>query len=97
MANRTLSFPVVTVIMSNGLVAWLSAQKQLSELPSDVASAGMGRPLLVNRESALTSVGPKSDTITSILGYFAMSAVSSCWVSVGSQLVGWNGVWPMKV
>ncbi len=93
MANRTLSFPVVTVIMSNGLVFWLSAQKQLSELPSDVASAGMGRPLLANSGSALTSVGPKSDTITSILGgYFAMSAVSSCCVSVGSQLVGWNGV-----
>jgi hypothetical protein len=52
---------------------------------------------LANSGSELTRVGPKSDTMTSIFGYFAMSAVSSCWVRVGSQLVGWKGVWPMKV
>ena len=63
-----MSLPVATVTILNGLVAWLSCQKQLREFPSEVASDGMGRPLLANRGSALTRVGPKSETMTSIFG-----------------------------
>src|SRR6185503_7980757 len=87
-ASRTLSFPVATVnSLKSGFAAWLSFQKQPSALPSEVAIAGIERPLLVNTGSAPTSDGPKSDTITSILGFLAISAVSTVWVSAGSQLV----------
>src|SRR4051812_30859080 len=87
-ASRTLSLPVATVnSLKSGLAAWWSFQKQPSALPSDVASAGIERPLLVNTGSAPTSDGPKSDTMTSILACLAISAVSTVWVSAGSQLV----------
>src|SRR5678815_218317 len=87
-ASRTLSFPVATVnSLKSGFAAWLSFQKHPSALPSDVAIAGIERPLLVNTGSAPTSDGPKSDTITSIFGFLAISAVSTVWVSAGSQLV----------
>src|SRR3984885_11646195 len=87
-ASRTLSLPVATVnSLNSGLAAWFSFQKQPSALPSEVASAGIERPLRVNTGRAPTSDGPKSDTITSILGFLAISAVSTVWVSAGSQLV----------
>src|ERR1044071_9820384 len=87
-ASRTLSLPVATVnSLKSGLAAGVSFQKQPSALPSDVASAGIDRPLFCNTGSAPTSDGPKSDTITSIFGFLAISAVSTVWVSAGSQLV----------
>src|SRR5215470_973126 len=87
-ASRTLSLPVATVnSLKSGFAAWLSFQKQPSALPSEVASAGIDRPLFWNTGSAPTSDGPKSDTMTSILGCLAISAVSTVWVSAGSQLV----------
>src|ERR1044071_9119266 len=87
-AGRPLSLPVATVnSLKPGFAAWLSFQKQPSALPSEVAIAGIERPLLVNTGSAPTSDGPKSDTITSIFGFLAISAVSTVWVSAGSQLV----------
>ena len=66
-------------------------------MPSDVASAGIERPLCSNSGSAPTSDGPKSETITSIWSYFAIAAVSTFCVSAGSQLVTSNGCSPMKV
>src|SRR4051812_8539188 len=97
-ASRALSLPVATVnILKPGLVALWSSQKQDSTLPSEVTSAGMERPPFSNAGSAPTSDGPKSETMTSIFGYLAMAAVSTCWVSDGSQLVTSNGCWPTKV
>src|SRR6185295_1746247 len=87
-ASRTLSLPVATVnSLNSGFAAWFSLQKQPSALPSDVASAGIERPLRWNTGSAPTSDGPKSETMTSILACLAISAVSTVWVSAGSQLV----------
>src|ERR1051325_8547192 len=87
-ASRTLSLPVATVnSLKSGLLAWFSVQKQPSALPSDVASAGIERPLRVNTGRAPTSDGPQADNMTSILGFLAISAVSTVWVSAGSQLV----------
>src|ERR671937_49075 len=74
-----------------GFLATFFFQKQPSTLPSDVASAGILRPLLLNSGSAPTSDGPKSDTITSIFLYLAMSAESTFCDSAGSQLVTSNG------
>src|ERR1043165_2482915 len=87
-ASRTLSFPVATVnSLKSGFAAWLSFQKQPSALPSEVAIAGIERPLLVNTGSAPTSDGLKAETMKSIFGFLAISAVSTVWVSAGSQLV----------
>ena len=48
-ARRTLSLPVATVnSLKSGLSLWLSVQKQPSELPSDVASAGIDRSNFLN-------------------------------------------------
>ncbi len=69
------------IILKSGLSASLSFQKQPRTLPSEVASAGMERPALVNSGSAPTSEGPKSLTITSIWSYFAIAAVSTFWLS----------------
>ena len=66
-------------------------QKQPSELPSEVASAGIERSNFANAGSAPTSDGPKSETMTSISGFLAISAVSTCWVRAGSQLVTAKG------
>ena len=83
-----MSLPVATVnSLKSGFVAWVSFQKQPSALPSEVASAGIERPLFWNTGSAPTSDGPKSETMTSIFGFLAISAVSTVWVSAGSQLV----------
>src|SRR5579871_6835484 len=91
-ARRTLSFSVETVnSLKSGLSFSLSVQKQPSELPSDVASAGIERPDALNAGSAPTSDGPKSETITSILGFFAISAVRTFCVSAGSQFVTSKG------
>ena len=49
------------------------------------------------RGSAPTSDGPKSDTMTSIFLYLAMSADRTFWVSAGSQFVTSNGCSPMNV
>src|SRR6059058_724179 len=57
----------------------------------------MVRPLFVNSGSAPTSDGPKSDTITSIFLYFAMSAERTFWVRAGSQFVTSNGCSPMNL
>src|SRR3954447_5268645 len=77
-ARRAWSFWVETVYSLNvGFLATFFFQKQPSTLPSEAASAGILRPLLANSPSAPTSEGPKSDTITSIFGYFAMSAEST--------------------
>src|SRR4051794_14544241 len=91
-ARRTLSLPVATVkSLKSGFAACCSVQKQPSELPSDVAKAGIDLPCLVNSGSAPTSEGPKSDTITSILSFLAISAVRTFCVSAGSQLVTAKG------
>src|SRR3954470_18045519 len=66
-ARRAWSFWVDTVNSLNvGFLATFFFQKQPSTLPSDVARAGILRPLLLNSGSAPTSDGPKSDTMTSI-------------------------------
>src|SRR6476659_416991 len=97
-ASRAWSFCVETVNSLNvGFLAWFFCQKQPSTLPSDVASAGILRPLFVNSGRAPTSDGPKSDTITSIFGYLAMSADSTFCVSAGSQFVTSNGCSPMNL
>src|SRR5262245_35351373 len=97
-ARRAWSFCVETVNSLNvGFDLCCFCQKQPSTLPSDVASAGIVRPLFVNSGSAPTSDGPKSDTMTSIFLYLAMSAESTFWVSAGSQFVTSNGCSPMKV
>src|SRR6476660_7394670 len=97
-ARRAWSFCVETVISLNvGFARWFAFQKHPSTLPSDVASAGIVRPLFLNSGRAPTRDGPKSETITSILGYLAMSADSTFWVSAGSQLVTSNGFSPMNV
>src|SRR5258708_16243211 len=75
---------------------WVFCQKQASAFPSEVASAGILRPLLANDDSAPTSDGPKSETMASIFGYFAIAAVRTVWVRAGSQLVGSNGCWPLN-
>src|SRR5213595_709946 len=87
-ARRAWSFCVDTVNSLNvGFDLCSFCQKQPSTLPSEVASAGILRPLLLNSGSAPTSDGPKSETITSIFGYFAISAESTFWVIAGSQFV----------
>src|SRR6266700_5527587 len=97
-ASREWSFWVDTVkSLKVGFAAWFFFQKHASAFPSEVASAGIGRLLLVNWGSAPTRDGPKSDTMTSIFGYFAIAAVSTVWVSAGSQFVGSNGCWPMNL
>ena len=74
-ARRAWSFWVDTVISLNvGFLAWFFFQKHPSTLPSEVASAGIVRPLFVNSGRAPTSDGPKSETMTSIFGNLAMSA-----------------------
>src|SRR3954447_11951146 len=91
-ARRAWSFCVDTVNSLNvGFFLTFFFQKQPSTLPSEVASAGMVRPLLLNSGSAPTSDGPKSDTITSIFLNLAMSADSTFWVRAGSQLVTSKG------
>src|SRR5579875_2828937 len=91
-AKRTLSLPVATVnSLKSGFSLWLSIQKQPRELPSEVASAGIERLNFLNTGSAPTKDGPMSDTITSIFGFFEISAVRTCWVRDGSQLVTSNG------
>ncbi len=91
-ARRTLSFSVETVnSLKSGLSSWTSVQKQPSELPSDVASAGIDRPDCLERGSAPTSDGPKSETMTSILLFLAISAVRTFCVSAGSQFVTSKG------
>src|SRR6185312_1763439 len=58
-ARRAWSFCVETVNSLNvGFFATFFLQKQPSTLPSDVASAGIDRWLLVNSGSAPTSEGP---------------------------------------
>src|ERR1700692_1422838 len=91
-ARRTLSFSVETVnSLKSRLSWWNSVQKQPSELPSDVASAGIDRPDCLNSGSAPTSDGPKSETMTSILLFLAISAVRTFCVSAGSQFVTSKG------
>src|SRR5262249_49840458 len=91
-ARRTLSFSVETVkSLKSGLAFWCCVQKQPSEFPSDVASAGIDRPDFSNSGSAPTSDGPKSETMTSILLFLAISAVRTFCVSAGSQFVTSNG------
>ena len=60
------------------------------------APGSSGRSSL-NSGSAPTSDGPKSDTMTSIFGYLAIAAVSTFWVSAGSQFVTSNGCSPMNL
>src|SRR3954471_8229240 len=97
-ARRAWSFCVETVNSLNvGFFACCFCQKQPRTLPSEVASAGIVRPLFVNSGRAPTSDGPKSDTMTSIFEYFAMSAERTFWVSAGSQFVTSNGFSPMNV
>src|SRR5207247_9327399 len=68
-ARRAWSFWVETVKSLNvGFLRWFFFQKHPRTLPSDVASAGIFRPLFVNSGSAPTSDGPKSETMTSIFG-----------------------------
>src|SRR6476646_12273272 len=87
-ARRAWSFCVETVNSLNvGFLACCFCQKHPRTLPSDVASAGIVRPLLVNSGSAPTSDGPKSETITSIFGYLAISAERTFWERAGSQFV----------
>src|SRR6476646_11967528 len=87
-ASRAWSFWVETVNSLNvGFFTWFFFQKQPSTLPSDVASAGILRPLFVNSGNAPTSEGPKSETITSIFGYLAIAADRTFWVRAGSQFV----------
>src|SRR3954468_11398897 len=97
-ARRAWSFCVDTVNSLNvGFFLTFFFQKQPSTLPSEVASAGMVRPLLLNSGSAPTSDGPKSDTMTSIFLNLAMSADSTFWVRAGSQFVTPNGCSPMNL
>src|SRR3954451_3816345 len=97
-ARRAWSFWVDTVnSLNDGFFACCFCQKHPSTLPSDVASAGIFRPLLLNSESAPTSDGPKSDTMTSIFLYLAMSAERTFCVSAGSQFVTSNGCSPMNL
>src|SRR6059058_1814575 len=68
-ARRAWSFCVDTVKSLNvGFFACCFFQKQPRTLPSEVASAGMVRPLLLNSGRAPTRDGPKSDTMASIFG-----------------------------
>ena len=98
MARREWSFWVEMVnSWKSGLLSLFSSQKQASSLPSEVAIAGMDRPLCSKTGRAPTSEGPKSETITSIWGFLAIAAVSTCCVSAGSQFVTSNGSSPMKV
>src|SRR5690242_14940657 len=91
-ARRAWSFWVETVnSLKVGFLACCFCQKQPNTLPSEVARAGMVRPLFVNSGRAPTSDGPKSDTMTSIFLYLAMSAESTFCVSAGSQFVTSNG------
>ena len=77
--------------MNVGFFATFFFQKQPRTFPSDVARAGIFRPLFVNSGNAPTSEGPKSDTITSIFGYLAIAAESTFCVSAGSQFVTSDG------
>src|SRR5216684_5989835 len=97
-ASRAWSFCVDTVKSLNvGFLTCCFCQKHPSTLPSEVASAGIVRPLLLNSGRAPTSEGPKSDTITSIFGYLAMSAERTFCVSAGSQFVTSKGCAPMNL
>src|SRR5690348_16954749 len=97
-ASRALSLPVATVkSLKFGFFALWSSQKQESTFPSDVTSAGIERPLFSKAGSAPTSDGPKSETMTSILGYFEIAALNTCWLNAGSQLVTSNGLAPMNL
>src|SRR5436190_20348302 len=97
-ARRAWSFWVETVkSLKVGFLACCFCQKQPSTLPSDVASAGIVRPLFLNSGSAPTSDGPKSETMTSIFEYLAMSAERTFWVRAGSQFVTSNGCSPMNL
>src|SRR4029077_18083071 len=90
--RRTLSFSVETVnSLKSGLSFWLSVQKQPSELPSDVASAGTDRLNFLDTGRAATGAGQQAETMTAILSFLAISAVSTFWVSAGSQLVTSKG------
>src|SRR3984957_11993179 len=91
-ARRALSLPVATVnSLKSGLSLLLSVQKHPRMFPSEVASAGTDRPDFLNSGSAPTKDGPKSETMTSILGFFAISAVRTCCVRAGSQFVTSKG------
>src|SRR5689334_10857727 len=97
-ARRPWSFCVETVMSLNvGFAAWLAFQKHPRTLPSEVASAGIVRPLFLNSDRAPTRDGPKSETMTSIFGYLAMSAESTFCVRAGSQFVTSNGCAPMNL
>ena len=54
--------------LKSGLSLLFSVQKHPRILPSEVASAGTDRPDFLNSGSAPTKDGPKSETMTSILG-----------------------------
>src|SRR6266542_72958 len=97
-ASRAWSFWVETVNNLNvGFFATFFFQKHPRTLPSEVASAGILRPLLLNSGSAPTSDGPKSDTMTSIFGYLAIAADRTFCVKAGSQFVTSNGFSPMNL
>src|SRR5581483_489667 len=97
-ASRAWSFWVETVYsLKVGFFATFFFQKHPSTFPSEVASAGILRPLFVNSGSAPTSDGPQSETITTIFLYFAMSADRTFCVSAGSQFVTPDAFSPMKV
>src|SRR5262245_56101812 len=97
-ASRAWSFWVETVNSLNvGFFLCCFCQKHPSTFPSEVASAGIFRPLLLNSDSAPTRDGPKSETMTSIFLYLAMSADRTFCVSAGSQFVTSNGSSPMNV
>src|SRR5581483_4740006 len=97
-ASRAWSFCVETVKSLNvGLALWTFFQKQPRTFPSDVARAGIFRPLFVNSGRAPTNDGPKSETMTSIFLYLAIAAERTFWVSAGSQFVTSNGCSPMNV
>ena len=68
-AVREWSLPVSIVYsLKSGLSACTSCQKQPRRFPSDVPMAGIDRPLFSSSDSAPTSDGPKSETMTSIWG-----------------------------
>src|ERR1051326_2268923 len=97
-ARRPWSVWGETVISLNvGFAAWFAFQKQPSTLPSDVASAGIVRPLFLNSGRAPTRDGPKSETMTWIFGKLAMSAERTFCVIAGSQFVTSNGWAPMNL
>src|SRR5579859_3643569 len=94
-AVRLIQFCDVTVIIGKPLVG--SCDAHAKALESSAATTPTLRFACWKAGSELANAAPKSVAQPSIWEYLARSAVMTCCVTAGSQLVTSNGCWPISL